>query len=61
MKLLGIIVDHTTPKITTDEICFTIAGTDNHRGGCMTIVISEDNRKPDGKQSSGELLWTRRI
>lgn len=51
MKLLGIIADHTTPKITTTGISFTIAGTDNHRGGCITVVLSKDNKKPNGEKN----------
>ena len=61
MKLIGMIADHPTPKITMDEICFTILGSDCHRGGCMTVVISKDNGAADGELSSGELLRSGRI
>lgn len=50
MKLIGMIVNETTPKISQGEICFTTRGSDCHRGGGIVIVISKDNRPPDGEE-----------
>jgi len=54
------IADHPTPKI---QIGGGIAYTMNSRDykGVMLIVLSEDNRPFDGKQSSGELLRSGRL
>lgn len=56
-EVLGVIADHTTPKVMTDEVCFTI----HVYGGGMVVVISKDNRTTDGKQSSWQLLRSRRL
>ena len=58
-KLLGMIADHPTPKISEGEIAFTQNSRDYK--GVMVVVLSEDNRPADGKQPSGELLRTGRI
>ena len=49
MKLIGMIVNETTPKISQGDICFTTRGSDCHRGGGIVIVISKDNGCSDGK------------
>ena len=49
------IADHPTPKITEGGgVSFTISSRDYK--GVMCIVISDDHRLSDGKQSSRELL-----
>lgn len=65
MKLIGMIADHTTPKWTVGEVCFTVTATDYKKGGCMTVIlekenndISESDRTADGEQPSRELLRT---
>ena len=45
MRLLGIIADHTTPKVTEGGVSFTLNQRDYK--GVIIVVISEDNRKPD--------------
>ena len=56
MKLIGMIVNETTPKISTDEICFTTRGSDSHRGGGIVLIISKektDEQVRDDRESSG--------
>ena len=54
------IADHPTPKI---DVGGGTAYTMNSRDykGVMIVVLSESDRPTDGKQSSGELLRSRRI
>ena len=54
MKVIGMIADHPTPKISRGGVCYTLNSRDYK--GVMIIVISGDNGKPDGKLSSRELL-----
>jgi hypothetical protein len=39
----GIIKNETTPKITTDDVMFTLSSSDSHRGGSMVLVIGKNN------------------
>lgn len=41
-KLLGVIADHTTPKVTERGVSFTLNQRDYK--GVIIVVISEDNR-----------------
>lgn len=54
--VIGVIADHATPKASRGVICFTMSRKDYK--GAMIVVLSEDNRKSDGEQPSGELLRT---
>lgn len=54
MRLIGMIADGTTLKISEGGAAFTLLSRDYK--GAMVVVISEDNRKPDGELSSRELL-----
>jgi hypothetical protein len=56
LKLLGMIADHPTPKISMWGVSYTINSRDYK--GAMIVVVSEDNRNIDGEQSSGQLLRT---
>ena len=35
MKVIGVVKNETTPKVTTGEVMFTITGSDSHRGGVL--------------------------
>ena len=59
MKLIGIINDHTTPKISIGDIAYTMESRDYK--GVMIVVISESDRSADGELPSGELLRTGRV
>ena len=59
MKLIGLIADHPTPKISQGGVAFTQNSRDYK--GVMIVVLSESDRSFDGEQPSGELLRTRRI
>lgn len=48
------IADHLTPKANEGGVAYTMSNRDHK--GVMIVVISEDNRKPDGELSSRELL-----
>ena len=49
MELIGMIVNETTPKVSQGSICFTTKGSDSHRGGGIVIVISKEDRSPNGE------------
>ena len=55
MKLIGMIVNETTPKISQGSICFTTKGSDSHRGGGIVLVLSKDNGAVDGENVRGIL------
>lgn len=38
MKLIGVVKNEITPKVTTGETMFTITGSDSHRGGVLCGV-----------------------
>lgn len=59
MKLIGMIADHPTPKISEGGAAFTQNSRDYK--GVMIVVLSESDRPSDGEQSSRKLLRTRRI
>ena len=59
MKLIGMIADHPTPKISQGGVAFTQNSRDYK--GVMIVVLSESDRSFDGEQPSRELLRTRRI
>lgn len=50
MKVIGMIVNETTPKFSLGEVCFTTKGSDSHRGGGIAIVISRGDGNADGKR-----------
>lgn len=56
LKLIGIIADHPTPKISEGGIAYTLNSRDYK--GVMLVVVSKDNGNADGEQSSGKLLRT---
>lgn len=53
MKLIGIINDHTTPKISVGDIAYTMESRDYK--GVMVVVISKDNGAVDGENVRGIL------
>lgn len=56
MKLIGMIADHTTPKISRGGCMYTLNSRDYK--GVMIVVLSKSDGPSDGEQSSGELLRT---
>ena len=57
MKVMGMIADHPTPKISVGGgTAYTLNSRDYK--GVMLVVISEGNRLIDGEQPSGKLLRT---
>ena len=46
--VIGIVKNETTPKVTEDEVMFTLSSSDSHRGGGMAVFISKE--KPDGER-----------
>ena len=56
MKLLGMIADHPTPKISRGGCSYTMNSRDYK--AVMIVVLSTGDRPSDGEQSSGELLRT---
>lgn len=59
MKLIGLIADHPTPKISSEGTAYTLNSRDYK--GVMVVVISEGDGAVDGKQPSGVILRTRCI
>ena len=49
MKVISITMN-TYQVINEDEIIPSLLASDSHRGGGIAIVISESDRKPDGKR-----------
>lgn len=47
MKLIGMINDHTTPKINMGDIAYTMESRDYK--GVMAVVISKEDRSLDGE------------
>ena len=56
MRVIGMIADHPTPKISEGGAAYTVNSRDYK--GVMIVVVSESDGSFDGKQSSGELLRT---
>ena len=56
MKVIGMIADHPTPKISEGGVAYTVNSRDYK--GVMVVVVSESDGSIDGEQSSGELLRT---
>lgn len=48
MKLIGMINDHTTPKINMGGIAYTMESRDYK--GVMVVVISKEDRPLDGEE-----------
>ena len=48
-KVIGMIVNETTPKISLGEVCFTTRGSDSHRGGAIVVFI--ERKQADGNDS----------
>lgn len=47
MKLIGMINDHTTPKISVGGIAYTMESRDYK--GVMAVVVSTEDRSPNGE------------
>lgn len=50
MKMIGMIADHPTPKISEGGVAFTLRNRDYK--GVMIVVVSESDRRIDSQQPS---------
>ena len=48
-KVIGIVKNETTPKVTEDEVMFTLSSSDSHRGGWYGGLFKQ-----------GEVWWRKR-
>lgn len=57
MKVIGVVKNETTPKVTTGEVMFTITGSDSHRGG-GTVWCIGNGQVHDAMQIEKEICKT---
>ena len=58
MKLIGVVKNEITPKITTGETMFTITGSDSHRGGGYCVVYRKRTSTRCLADGNGEMQDT---
>ena len=58
MKVMGIIKNETTPKVTTGETMFTVTGSDYKRGGGYCLVYRKRTSTRCLADGNGEMQDT---